>query len=248
MSIWKKLGVIGGMGPAATVRLFQRIVELTCAESDQEHLDVTILCDPAIPDRTGFLLGAPGARDFVPVLRDKASKLASLGCDVIVMPCNTSHSRYDEIASAAPGVTFLHMPRATVEFARALGCARPLILATDGTIASGVFQTAFKDAGLDWVIPDSTVQANVMTLIYDYVKAGKTAPESLQRTVLDSYRPSGADGIILGCTELSTLGIGFRYKDAPVIDALDVLAWRAVKTCGAPVVDLAASYERSRQG
>lgn len=242
MGPMKKLGIIGGMGPAATARLFGRIVEFTTVGTDQEYIDVTILSDPAVPDRTGYLLGRAGAVDFVPVLQRKAAALRDLGCEVVAVPCNTSHARLDAIASAAPELTFVPMPDETARFAAAVGCTRPLILATDGTLACDIFQTAAERAGIQCAVPTAKVQPQVMAVIYDYVKAGRPAPEGLVQGLIAHAVEQGADGVILGCTELSTLGLPARCDGLPVIDALDVLAWRSVIACEAPAHDLLADF------
>lgn len=242
MGSMKKLGIIGGMGPAATARLFQRIVEFTDVRTDQDHIDVTVLSDPGVPDRTGYLLGHPGASDFVPVLRRKAAALRDLGCEVAAMPCNTSHARLDDIARVAPGLAFVHMPRETARFAGQVGSSRPLILATDGTLACEIFQAAAAHAGIDCVLPDESVQRLVMEVIYDYVKAGRPAPDALTERLVSHGAERGADGVILGCTELSMLGLPPRVGDVPVIDALDVLAWRSVLACEAPARDLTSVF------
>ena len=126
----KRLGIIGGMGPAAGARLFTRVTEMTAARTDQEHIDTILLSDPSVPDRTSYLSGSTDARDFVPILQEKARLLKMLGCEVIAMSCNTAHTGYSEIASAALHTQFLHMPKETIQFVASLGYQHPIILAT----------------------------------------------------------------------------------------------------------------------
>lgn len=239
----EKLGIIGGMGPAATARLFARVVDFTDAACDQDHLDVTVLNRPSVPDRTAYLLGRDGARPFVPVLQDMARTLEDGGCTVLGMPCNTAHARIDEVASVLSRARIVNMPREAAAFAaKTLGCARVGVLATDGTLAARVFQCALEEAGAQTEVPDADFQKRVMRVIYDYVKAGWQVPEDLFESVLDHLAERGCDGFILGCTELSLLGMPARYDGRPVVDALDVLAWRCVRECGAPARDLAATF------
>lgn len=237
----KKLGIIGGMGPAATVCLFDRIVGMTQASCDQEHLDITILSDPSIPDRTEFLTHE-GAPSFVPPLQEKARLLAASGCEVLAMPCNTSHARFEDIAQVAPAATFIHMPQETMRFAEGLSCQRPLVLATDGTIQSGVFQKACLGLPLDSLAPKKKLQALVMEIIYEYVKKGRAVPPFLVERLLEQCRQSAADCIVLGCTELSTLPIPPMSNGQPVIDSLNVLAWQCVLACEASAENLRAQY------
>ena len=240
----EKLGIIGGMGPAATARLFARVVDFTDADCDQDHLDVTVLNRPSVPDRTAYLLGQEGARSFVPMLQDMARTLEEEGCAVLGMPCNTAHARIDDVAAVLSRARIVNMPREAAAFAvKALGCVRVGVLATDGTLATGVFQRALAEEGAQAEIPDAAFQQRVMSVIYDYVKAGRSVPEGFFEGALDHLSACGCDGFILGCTELSLLGMPARYGGRPVIDALDVLAWRCVQECGAPARDLAATFD-----
>lgn len=238
----KRLGIIGGMGPAAGARLFTRVTEMTAARTDQEHIDTILLSDPSVPDRTSYLSGSTDARDFVPILQEKARLLEMLGCEVLAMSCNTAHAGYSEIASAAPHTQFLHMPKETIQFVASLGCQHPIILATTGTIESNIFQSLCADEGIDCVLPSIELQVLIMDMIYTYLKAGKTVPTKMLRTACAKIIASGADSIILGCTELSLLDLGCYYGSLPIIDALDVLAWRCVQACGAPAKNLPGNY------
>lgn len=130
--------------------------------------------------------------------------------------------------------TFINMLAETASLLRTLDCAQPGLLATDGIVRSGVFHDELAAAGLEVIVPDEPFQRQVMSAIYDYVKAGRAIPEGLLDEVCDHVLERGADSLILGCTELAFLGIPTRYKGAPVADTIDVLAWRSVIECGAP--------------
>ncbi len=238
----EKLGIIGGMGPAATARLFSRIVELTDVACDQDHLDVTVLDRPSVPDRSTYLLGREGAQPFAPVLQDMARTLEDMGCTVLAMPCNTAHAALGEIDSVLNRARIVNMPQAAAAFAAALGCLHVGVLATDGTLFAGVFQRALHEAGAQAQVPDAPFQKRVMSVIYDYVKAGRAVPAGMFEEVLDEMLVRGCNGFILGCTELSLLGMPTRYREKPVVDALDVLAWRCVQECGAPAHGLAEAF------
>lgn len=238
----EKLGIIGGMGPAATARLLSRIVELTAADRDQDHLDVTVLNRPSVPDRTAFLLGRPDAPSFVPALVDMARDLEALGCTVLAMPCNTAHARVEEVREQLARARIVDMPRETAAFLHDLGCTNVGVLATDGTLAARVYQDALAEEGLAVVVPPDESQRKVMGIIYDGVKAGRPVPQEDVLGMLDAVAAAGCDGVVLGCTELSVLSTPARHRGAPVVDALDVLAWRCVQECGAPACDLRASY------
>lgn len=238
----KRLGIIGGMGPAAGARLFTRVTEMTAARTDQEHIDTILLSDPSVPDRTSYLCGSTDARDFVPILQEKVRLLEMLGCEVLAMSCNTAHACYSEIASVALRTQFLHMPKETIQFVASLGCQHPIILATTGTIESNVFQSLCADEGIDCALPPIELQVLITDMIYIYLKAGKTVPAKMLQTAFAKIIASGADSIILGCTELSLLDLGYCYGSLPIIDALDVLAWRCVQACGAPAENFPGNY------
>lgn len=240
----EKLGIIGGLGPAATARLFSQIVAYTDADCDQDHLDVTILNRPSIPDRTAFLLGKPGAESFVAPMRAAAVELESAGCTVLATPCNTAHARLGEIASPLARAHFVDMPLSAARFARDLCCRRVGVLATDGALASEVYQRALGAVGLEVAIPDASVQETVMGIIYDDVKAGRVADPCKVESVCDAMAHAGCDGIVLGCTELSLLGLPRRRGGVCIVDALDVLAWKCVTECAAKARDLRDEYQR----
>lgn len=228
-----RLGILGGMGPAATARLFTRVVDLTQAACDQEHIEVTLLNRPGVPDRTSYLLGKPGARNFIPVLQEMALELEAAGCGVLAMPCNTAHTRLPEIASVLTSARFVDMLGETVLLTSRLGCSRVGVLATDGTLSTEAYQSAFAQAGLETVIPQGSLQETVMSIIYDDVKAGLPVPARKMEGVLDALACEGCDGVVLGCTELSVVDVPTTYRGMPIVDALDVLAWRCVQECGA---------------
>lgn len=240
----KKLGIIGGMGPAATARLFEQIVAFTDVERDQDHIDITILNKPTIPDRTAYLLGT-SSEPFVPVIRPLAQSLADADCTVIAIPCNTAHAKIDEISEGLPSVTFVNIPREAVKFAQELSCNRVGILATTGTIETRIYQAYAEEIGLTTLVPDDSLQQSIMDIIYNYVKAGKPVPADHLNHILDqAVDKLECDGFILGCTELSLLDIPRVYRGHYMIDALDVQAWRCVVECGAPAKNFFDSFKQ----
>ena len=231
----EKLGVIGGMGPAATARLMARIVDFTWADCDQEHLDVTVLCRPQIPDRTAFLLGTSGATSFVEPMRQAARQLEALGCTVLACPCNTSHARAPEVASALERAWLVSMVDEAARLLARAGCRRVGLPATEGTVATGVYERALARAGVAMAIPDSAVQRLVSEIIYDGVKAGRAPGTGCLDPACSAFFRCGCDAVVLGCTELSCLGAGAACGGMDVLDALDVLAVACVRECGAPL-------------
>jgi len=225
----KTLGIIGGVGPLATMFLGEAIVRLTKASKDQEHVHTIIDNDTSIPDRTAFILGKSKENPVPYIIRD-AKKLAACGADLICIPCNTAHSFYDEIQQGSP-VPVIHMIRETAKRAKELGAHKVAILATDGTIHSKVYQTALMEEGIEPVIPDAQTQKMVMSVIYDGVKSGKDVSQEEWKKIEESVFALNCDRVILGCTELSVinknLGLGNQY-----IDSLIVLAETSIIRCG----------------
>lgn len=122
------LGIIGGVGPLATMFIGEMIVRRTKAQKDQEHLHTIIDNDTNIPDRTAFILDNKKDNP-VPVIIEDAKKLASVGANMIAIPCNTAHTFYHEINEGSP-IPVLNMIRETAKRAADLGAERVGILAT----------------------------------------------------------------------------------------------------------------------
>lgn len=225
----KTLGIIGGVGPLATMFLGEMIVRLTNAKTDQEHVHTIIDNDTSIPDRTAYILNK-SKENPVPYLIKDTEKLIQAGADIICIPCNTAHTFYNEMQQAS-SVPILHMIRLTAEKALQVGAKRVGILATDGTITSKVYQNALTEVGLEPVLPNADIQQQVMTIIYQYVKAGKEVKKSDWIQIEEAMKQLQCDKVILGCTELSIVNKEFKLSDF-YIDSLIVLAEAAIETCG----------------
>ncbi|MFJ8520189.1 cysteate racemase [Lysinibacillus xylanilyticus] len=228
------LGIIGGVGPLATMFIGEMIVRRTKATKDQEHLHTIIDNDTNIPDRTAFILDST-KENPVPVIVADAKKLAFVGANVIAIPCNTAHTFYDEIVEGSP-VPVLHMIRETAKRASDLGAKRVGILATTGTLTSRMYQDALEEFGITPVVPDDVMKDKVMSIIYDYVKAGKDVSHEDWQPIEEAMLALNCDRIVLGCTELSIVNRDLKLSDK-YIDSLIVLAERAILACGYEIVD-----------
>lgn len=224
----KKIGILGGMGPMATVDLFQRIVTGTPARSDGEHIHIVIDNNTAIPDRTRALLH--GGADPLPEMVNSAIRLEAMGADFLIMPCNTAHAFYDRLLPFVH-VPFLHMIRETLEETRRRGVRKAGLLATDGTFRARIYHDVFEPAGVALIEPDTKGQEEVMGLIYKGVKAGKRDYDTgLLRRALDGMLSRGAQALILGCTELPLAFAQYEGLSAyPTIDPTAVLAQAAIR-------------------
>lgn len=221
------LGIMGGMGPAATCDIYNKIIQLTPATCDQEHLHIIIDSNSQIPDRTRYICG-DGEDPRIEMIRSSI-KLEMMGADYIIIPCNTAHYFYDDIVKYTKAKV-LHMIRETASF---LKKSKPgekdyLLLATAGTYKAGIYKKIFKEFDLNIIEPDEDDIRIVMDWIYS-VKSGKfdVSPEEFQNYA-GKYMPDKEIPIILGCTELPLLAdrIGVRGE---CIDPVSILAKRCVE-------------------
>ena len=204
------------MGPAATVEFFKRLVAATPAAIDQAHVRILIDNNPQVPDRTDAIFGngpAPG-----PVLAQMARGLAASGANFLTMPCNTGHVFQDAIREAVD-IPFIDMIEETV---RALTVKKVGLLATTGTVRTGLYREACELRDIELITPDDEDQELVMDIIRR-VKAGGSGASVHNHTAALVLRLAdrGAEAVIAGCTEISLIpGAGMPIK---WIDALDCL-------------------------
>ncbi len=221
------LGILGGMGPEATVDFLREIIRLTPARKDQEHIPVITYSDPRVPERTAAILH--GGEDPTPFLVRGAKILEKAGAGILAMPCNTAHYYLSRII-AEVGIPVLDMIEETYLKTRAqIGKVEVVgLLATQGTIQSGVYHSVFAHHGLRVLVPDAGDQARIQGSIF-HVKAGTydTSRQDTFEYIGSKLAADGAAAVILGCTEIP-LGFNPDRVDYPVINATRVLAQAAV--------------------
>ncbi|WP_033543295.1 aspartate/glutamate racemase family protein [Planococcus sp. CAU13] len=225
----KTLGIVGGVGPLATMFIGEMIVRRTKAAKDQDHVNSIITNNTRIPDRTAFILGK-SQEDPVPVMISDMERLTAAGAELIIIPCNTAHTFYEELQQGSP-VQVIHMIRETMKRAAEQQAEKVGILATTGTVTSKVYQRAADEFGLEPVLPNDEIQEKVMSIIYDNVKAGKDADRKTWQEIVKYMEDQGCDRIILGCTELSIVKKDMNLPDF-YLDSLIVLAETAILSCG----------------
>lgn len=224
-----KLGILGGMGPQATILFYQRVVDFTAAAADQEHIETLVLSDAKMPDRTAALLSGETGPVLERLLAD-ALLLQSWGACCIAVPCNTSHAFLPAV-EARLSIPVVNMIAETAGAVKALGGKRVGIMATDGTLRMGLYHAACRALGMEAVSPPKKEQKLVMSLIYDEIKAGHRGSEDKFARVEGAFRALGCDRVILGCTELSVYK-DWHGVDEYYVDAMDVLARVCVEKCG----------------
>ncbi len=226
----KTVGVLGGLGPMATVYFYDKVVKMTDAKADQQHIDMIIINRATTPDRTAFIVGKSDENP-APVIIEDAKRLEVAGADFIVLTCNTAHYFYDNIASSV-GVPVVNMIRKTVEKVVEHKFDKIGIMATSGSIQTNTYQNICDELGVKYVLPDENLQKKVMKVIYDDVKAGKDSYKEDFYYVVKQLKEQGCDGVILGCTELSIIKENEKLSADFFVDSLDVLAKTTIELCG----------------
>ncbi len=230
----KIIGVLGGMGPEATLDCLHKILANTQAEIDQEHLRVLVDINPQIPDRTSAVLR--NGESPVPALVKSCQGLAAAGADFIIIPCVTAHFFYDQFSkqSPLPIISILDVVVQTIKKDYP-DYNRIGLMSTDGTKQSGIFQKALAKEGLEIVLLDDDTQTEVMKGIYDLkssldpeVRVSVTRRFSrAAQTLVDN----GAQAVIAGCTEIP-LALSQENLSVPYFDSLTLLARAAIRAAG----------------
>lgn len=225
----KTIGIIGGMGPMATSDLFQKILELSDADSDQAYPRIVIDCNSSIPDRTKAILS--GGEDPLPEMVRSAVQLEGMGADVLIMACNTAHYFYERIQPFIH-IPMLNMLEETAKYLKETGIRRAALLATDGTVQSGVYKDAFDRQGIELILPSEEGQKSVMDLIYNGVKKNDyTISTGDFEDELKALSDRGAQTLVLGCTELPIAFSRFGFAGSTT-DPTAILAKSALRAVG----------------
>lgn len=224
------IGIIGGMGPMASQLFYKMVTEHTAAERDQDHIDLILLSDASMPDRTAAILSGQYEGPYEQLLSD-ARLLEQCGCTAIAITCNTAHFFADMIADKI-GIPILHMIRETAA-ALAGRCPGGVVgvMATDGTVQTGLYQKALTERSLTPWTPPAEIQKEVMHQIYDRVKKGLPCDQESWTRIEAAYRQAGCAAVVLACTELSVIkadeGLGDWY-----VDPMETLARKVIETAG----------------
>jgi aspartate racemase len=239
------IGILGGMGPEAGLDLADKLIALTSAKCDQDHIPFILFSLPAsVPDRTSFLLGQT---DINPAygIADQFRKMSKMGVTIAAMACNTAHA--DPIFDVTVGllrdkgveIRILHMVRETIAYIRGCfpGIKRVGILGTQGTYQSRLYDRALEDVGLEAVIPDPKVREDyIHDALYDPLFGIKTCPGAVSeeatrriRSAIGHLHELGAEAIILGCTELPLAVKESRVDGIPILDPARITAEKLIR-------------------
>lgn len=224
----KKIGIIGGMGPLATVDLFSKIIKYSSASCDNEHIPIIIDNNTKIPDRTKAILH--GGEDPVKEMVASAKTLEKSGADFLIMSCNTAHYFYEKVKKEV-NIPFLNMIEETAKYilkkdptAKKVG-----LLSTTGTSKGKIYENIFEKFNLEIVLPSEEEREEIMHLIYGVIKKGDFDYNPIKtENIIKNLQLKGASNIILGCTELPIAMEMFNIKGV-FYDPTEILALSAIE-------------------
>jgi len=227
VEIAKTVGIIGGMGPEATLDLFHKIIRSTPATRDQEHVHLIVDNNSQIPDRTEYILGRGPSP--LPYLLQSLRLLEEDGAEAVCMACNTAHYFADRIRHSTR-IPFLSIVEsALAEIKASYGAARRIgLLATSGTVSGRVYHSLFEREGLAVSVPQPPFQRRIMELIYAVkAGAGEQATAALAQCI-DHLLQEGAEVVVAACTEIPLL-LPRLKPSLPVVDSTLALAREVVR-------------------
>jgi aspartate racemase len=227
-TVGRTLGVLGGMGPAATLDFLAKLQRVTPAASDQGHIHVLVDLNPQVPDRNAALAGSgpsPG-----PVLAQMARGLEAAGAEGLVMVCNSAHAFTAEVRAAVKAAPLISLIDETVaEVHRSAPHVRQVgVLAASACLDAKLYQDAFERTGVTTIVPHGELRQTFMTLLYR-IKAGETGAKARKEMVdiAQALACAGAEVIVSGCTEVP-LVLSKDDLDLPLVDSTDVLVAAAL--------------------
>jgi aspartate racemase len=224
------IGVLGGMGPAATVDFMAKTIRVVPATRDQEHVPLLVLSDPRIPDRVGPILHGRGPSPLAAMV-EGVRRLEAGGAQAIVMPCHTAHAWAPDRARATP-LPFLSIVDATLEAVELMAPRGPIgLLATRATLAAGLYQARLEAAGRPPLLPDERATEDLVLPAILKVKQNRAdAAAPMLRGAIDELAAQGALAVLLACTELPVaFDVMADDPPVPVVDATLALARTAVE-------------------
>ncbi|WP_375322632.1 aspartate/glutamate racemase family protein [Aliivibrio logei] len=218
----KKLGILGGMGPLATVEFMMKIITQTPAHNDQEHIPMVVSSVPQIPDRTAFIMGH--GTDPYPELKHSFDQLEQSGAECIVIPCNTAHYWYPQL-SATSHVHTISIIDSVVQETQLRKHKTVGLLATTATMKTKMYQQKLNQYNINVIETDDLQQQAVMAGIYE-VKAGNVEKgKAMMLPVFEDMLAQGAEAVIFGCTEIP-VALAEQNMTSPTqcLDSLEILA------------------------
>ena len=225
----KIVGVIGGMGPEATVDLMRRVIRATPAQDDIDHIRMIVDNNPKVPSRIKAVIEGTGESP-APILVEMARKLEAYGADFLVIPCNTAHYYFNDIRSAV-SIPVIDMIELTVDAVLGENPALKTtgLLASEAVLRTGLYMKRFGERGVDLVYPQDNLQDELMTAIRT-IKTGRygSSEKDILRSAADDMIKRKAEALIIACTELSLIADALDPA-VNVYDSAQILAEAVVR-------------------
>ncbi len=223
------IGIIGGMGPMASQLFYKMVTEHTAAKKDQDHINMILLSDASMPDRTSAILSGDYEELYRQLLED-ARFLEAGGCTAIGITCNTSHFFVDRLAGDL-NIPVIHMVREAAREIAGMNAGVVGIMATDGTVQTGLYQKELRAQGLTPFVPAPEIQKEVMYQIYGRIKNGQPYDKESWERIEAEYRAAGCGRVLLACTELSVIKADEQLSDW-YMDPMEILVRRVIAFAG----------------
>ena len=215
-----KIGIIGGLGPLATVKFMEMLNNRL--DNIKKEIEIVVINDPTTPDRTSYILDNTKDNPIHNIL-EMVKKLEIFNCNLLVMPCNTASYFYKEITNNT-SILFINIVEETVKYLKNHNIKKVGLLATEGTIQSGIYKELLDKNNIELITPNKEEQTIISSIIYDGIKSGKEINLEDFNQVINHLKDLGSEKIILGCTELSALKEIYKLKEEYLIDAMEILA------------------------
>lgn len=227
----KRLGVLGGMGPAASAEFMIRLVAQTPAKRDQDHIPTILWSDTSVPDRSTSMRN--GDNKPLPYLLAGIQGLVLAGCNLIVIPCNTAHLWFKEMEKQASwNAKIVHIVDSVADALRDVNVVNSKIgvMGTQATVELGLYQYRLNKLGWDCIVPTKLEMDTLVQPAIDLIKANQIeAAHSMLMTVIHSLIGRGVKAVVLGCTEIPLSVREDRLQDTPIINSIDSLVKSAIK-------------------
>jgi aspartate racemase len=222
----KRLGILGGMGPAASAEYVARLVAQTPATCDQEHIPFVLWNNPQVPDRSTSLRN--GDDHPLPFLLEGIQILKAARCDLIVIPCNTAHFWYDDMVKLK--VPIVHIVDSVADALRDVNVTGTIgVMGTQATVELGLYQYKLNKAGWTCIVPTKEEMDTLVQPAIDLVKAGDMIKShAMLMSVVDSLIARGATAVVLGCTEIPLAVRESQQGNIPLINSIDSLVKSAI--------------------
>jgi len=223
----KRLGILGGMGPAASAEFITRLIQQTPASCDQEHIPFVLWNEPRTPDRSTSMRN--GDDKPLPYLIEGVQALKYSGCDLIVIPCNTAHFWFDELSKL--NVKIIHIVDSVIHALQDVNVVDSTIgvIGTQATIEFGLYQYMLNKSGYNSMVPTKEEMDKLVQPAIDLIKGGSIIEaHPMLMTVVKSLINRGAKAVVLGCTEIPLAIKEVEENGTPIVNSIDSLVKRAI--------------------